>query len=394
MSYDKIGVNPSDFDLDFFPLKEYFSAPPMFFTKDMAAVPFVGRFQGASAFLIAGGPSFANVNKSLLLNPGVFTMGINNSPKTFRPNFWICVDSPSSFLMSIWKDPKIEKIVPISHRNKKLFDSIKWKDTGDLVGDCPNVFYYRRNEVVNTDQYCHESTVNWGNHSNIGGGRSVFLAAIRILYLYGFKNVYLLGADFNMDEKKHYHFPQERANGSIRNNMNTYSSMNKWFTTMNKDFKALDFNVFNCNPESKLTAFEFIKFEDAIARATKNFPVPEQEKTSGMYTKEADAEHDRKIKEAKIAAAKYTEEDRKAVKVELDAKRSALNKAKDDVNFHLTVFKTPPDAEKIKEMMISKSKPTDQDGAKLYDLKLIEEEMRVIFRECEKRKNMIWGIVR
>ncbi len=394
MSYDKLGLDPRDFDLESFSLREYYAAPPMFFTKNMAEVPFVGRFQGASIFLIAGGPSFGKIDKSQLVRPGVLTMGINNSPKTFRPNMWTCVDSPSSMLASIWMDPKIEKIVPISHRNKKLFDSIKWKDVNTLVGDCPNVFYYRRNEVVNTSQYLHEDTVNWGNHSNIGGGRSVFLAAIRLLYLFGFKNVYLLGVDFNMNEKSKYHFPQDRADGSIRNNMNTYSSMNKWFTEMNKEFKALGYNVYNCNPDSKLTAFEHVPFDSAIAAATKNFPEVDKEKTDGMYTKEADAEKERKAKDAKRAASKYTDEDRKTIKAELDLKRSALHKAKDDVNLHMTKFKSPLSPDQIKELMSKSKEQTDPDLLKLLELKTVEEEKRQVFRECEKKKNQIWGIVK
>jgi len=146
-------IKKSDFDNGKLRFADYFSTPPMFFTKELANVPYVNRYNGGHGFLIAGGPSFKEIDKHELSRPGLLTMGINNSPASFRPNLWTCVDSPSNFLASIWLDPKIEKIVPISHIDKKLFDSSKWKDTNITVSDCPNVTYYRRNEVVDTDEY-------------------------------------------------------------------------------------------------------------------------------------------------------------------------------------------------------------------------------------------------
>ena len=39
---------------------------PHFFTREGAALPLVGTYRGAAAFLIAGGPSFAEVDKAPL----------------------------------------------------------------------------------------------------------------------------------------------------------------------------------------------------------------------------------------------------------------------------------------------------------------------------------------
>jgi len=404
--YSKINVKRNEYDNGELRFVDYFSTPPMFFTKDLANVPLENIYNGGHAFLIASGPSFKNVDKDMLGMPGVLTMGLNNSPASFRPNLWTCVDSPSNFLASIWLDPKIQKIVPISHVSKNLFDSSKWKDTKTVVGDCPNVIYYRRNEVVNTDQYMFEDTINWGNHSNVGGGRSVFLAAIRILYLIGIRNLYLLGVDLHMDEKNKYHFPQDRNRGSINGNMSTYNSMKNWFTELKPVFDSLGFNVYNCNPDSALRVFPIIDFKEAISMATS--VIPKDEKTDGMYTRKSEEKKNQELKRAKEIANKYTDEDRKNSKEKLSILRKKLDDAKEHQN--LVLQKMFPDntreaylwAHKLKkpsneQMAAIYDKLKEMDNTvdrELYDSQLAINKARTDFREYEKEKNKIHGVVK
>lgn len=411
--YLKVDVDRSKFDSGNLLMADYFSTPPMFFTKDMSNVPFINRYNNGHAFLIASGPSFKNIDKNKLGQPGILTMGLNNSPASFRPNLWTCVDTPSNFLASIWIDPTIEKIVPISHINKKLFDSSRWKETDKTVGDCPNVFYYRRNEVVNTDQYCFEDTINWGNHSKIGGGRSVLLAAMRILFLMGVRNVYLLGVDFKMDDKNKYHFPQDRTKGSIIGNNNTYESMNKWFTDINKHFKKIGHNVYNCNPDSSLGAFEYISFDEAINKSLKLMPDVNNEVTDGMYNRRTDSEKKEKEKRLAEEAKKYTDSDRKKIKEKLDECRRKLDNCKESVNSILQrefpdlsrecylwahKLKKPNDDKLLKlynihkENIKSKTEPSDPLQMELYKAQLEVDRARRRFKNTEKSKNKIWGI--
>lgn len=90
------------------------------------------------------------------------------------------------------------------------------------------------------------------------------LPAIRILYHLGIRSVYLLGADFRMDANNTYHFEQKRAPGSVRGNTKTYEKLNHWFSELRPYFEAVDFYVYNCNPSSALTAFEFVEFDAAL----------------------------------------------------------------------------------------------------------------------------------
>ena len=411
--YAKVKVNRKDFDNGDLAFRQYFSTPPMFLTKNLATVPLENIYNGGHAFLIAGGPSFKDIDQDKLNKPGVLTLGINNSVSTFRPNIWTCVDTPANFVASVWLDPKIQKIVPISHIDKKLFDSAKWRNTNTKVGDCPNVIYYRRNEVVNTDQYLIEDTLNWGNHSDIGGGRSILMAAMRMLYIMGIRNLYLLGVDFHMDKDTTYHFDQDRHAGSVNGNMSTYSSMKTWFSELKECFDEVGYNVYNCNPNSKLEVFPHKPFDEAIDLATAM--IPQNEKTNGMYSRKNDDKKKKQQVAAKKMAEKYSEEDRDESKAKLDELRKKLDDCKEEQNVILQdlypdnqpeaylwahKLKKPDTKEmaiifdSLKVHLKKRIEPDDDTLKTLYDAQLKIDETRKEFKNCQVAKNRIWGIVK
>lgn len=284
-----------------FPVGKYINPPPMLFTRDGHNCWEADMYRGKSAFLLLGGPSFGDLIKTdieinnknykvdkLLKSGGFCTMGVNNSVKSFRPDLWVSVDNPTHFMKSIWTDPKIKKYVPYDHCEKNIFDNEKWELSNILVGDCPNVLYYRRNEKFQPKQFMYENTFNWGNHSEFGGGRSVMLVAIRLLYYLGFRKVFLLGCDFKMDENNKYHFDQDRTKASINGNNASYQKLKQWFDILKPEFDKLDYQIFNCNYNSELKTFPFISFKDAYKLATEDFVKDiDNEKTCGLYERES-----------------------------------------------------------------------------------------------------------
>lgn len=275
---------------------EFYQRIPFFFTRDRMSLELVGQYRGWGCILVCNGPSIASgkYDLSLLKKPGVMTYGINNGAKTIRPNFWGCVDDPKRFLKSVWLDPGIMKFVPHAHHDKLLFDNEKWEDLKIdgkqvYVGDCPNVVYYHRNEKFNAERFLYEDTLNWGNSGEFGGGRSVMLPSLRILFLLGFRKVYLLGADFDMSETKTYHFDEQRNKGAVSCNMSTYAKMkDEYFPALKPFFDAEGFEVYNLNPDSKLKVFPFKSYEDAIAECTIPLGDVENERTWGLYCKPED----------------------------------------------------------------------------------------------------------
>jgi len=282
-----------------YPLNKFLQPSPIFFTQDGHNLWLGDLYKGYSCFLILGGPSFGELLKQkwqfnndevsteyLLDYPGHCTMAVNNSVKTYRPNLWVSVDNPQRFIKSIFLDPKIQKIIPICHTNKKLFDNEKWEVMDLTPSECPNVIYYRRNSCFNAEQYLFEDTVNWGSNKNEGGSRSVMLAAIRILFQLGFRKVYLLGCDLDMDENKKYHFDQDRSKASINGNNATYELLKQRFEELQPIFLENNFLIYNCNKESKLKVFPYKSFIDCILDSTQNIPNIKTERTAGLYDRQ------------------------------------------------------------------------------------------------------------
>lgn len=271
-----------------FPIGKYIQTPPLLFTRDCHTLWVGDILRGTPVFLIAGGPSFASIDKSLLKKPGVMTMCLNNSAKTFRSNMWVSVDDPGNFIKSVWLDPTIWKFVPLDHTEKFIFDSEKWEMTKTHVGDCPNIMFYRRNEHFRAKQFLYESTINWGCHKDYGGGRSVMFVAIRILFYLGVRDIFLLGVDLKMDENSTYHFEQNRSKGSISGNTKTYGLIKERLEQLQPYFAKHDLKIYNCNPESGLQIFPFIDVKEAVRYATSRLPNDlENERTEGLYNRKA-----------------------------------------------------------------------------------------------------------
>lgn len=273
--------------------RQYNEVTPLFFTRTGAPIHIEGMYRGAHAFLIANGPSVRTLDLTPLNERWVMTL--NNGPATFRGNANCTVDEPSRFNLSTWLDPRIIKFMPLAHYEKPLWDNRTTSDSGDLhehwhpstlrPADCPNVIGYRRNEKFYPGRWLSEETINWGNHTKFGGGRSVMLASLRILYTLGFRSVFILGADFDMSPSKRYHFAENRTDASIKGNLSTYAKLQKWFADLQPMFLKAGFFVWNCNPHSRLTAFPYLSYESALEASMATIGVPKVERTEGMYQK-------------------------------------------------------------------------------------------------------------
>jgi len=280
-----------------------------FYTSEGNTCNLRNFYRGSSVFLILSGPSLNNYDLSLLRDSrGIVTMGVNNSWSVYKPDLWTCVDNAGSFLDIGWKDPSIKKFVPAEQVLKRLIvkeENGTFRKSQFLVRDMPTVMYYRRNDMFNSKTYLTEPTVNWGNGEKntdaVGckGGRSVMLAAVKILYNIGFRNVYLLGADFKMEQGcRNYAFSQHRSEDSVKGNNATYSSLNRRFISLLPEFKEAGFNMYNCYKDSGLTAFPYMSYEEAVQKASRI--CSKKIDTGGWYDRKAREKKEKeKIKKEK-----------------------------------------------------------------------------------------------
>ena len=92
------------------------------------------------------------------------------------------------------------------------------------------------------------------------------LAAIKILYVLGFRDIYLLGCDFKMTKEDKYAFEENRGEGAIRGNNRSYSIMTKRFEAMKEHFTERGLSVYNCNKDSALEVFPYRHIKEVLSR--------------------------------------------------------------------------------------------------------------------------------
>jgi hypothetical protein len=277
-----------------FPVGRYLQAPPMLFTRDGHNVFLGDTYRGSTAFLAGGGPSLASLPLECLQDRGVLSCAMNNAATVFRPNLWVSVDDPGNFADAIWRDPGIQKFVPLCHMEKTFTvrDARgELVESNEAVGDMPAVFGYRRNEEFLPAQWLYEDTFNWGNHSHqvdtLGnkGSRSVMYVALRMLFYLGIRRVFLIGCDFRMEiGKKNYAFEQERTRSSVRGNNSSYEILNRRLAALEPHFAREGFEIWNCTPNSGLTVFPYLSFDEALRLARGS--IPERIDTTGMYDRQ------------------------------------------------------------------------------------------------------------
>jgi hypothetical protein len=278
------------------------------FNRHGTEVPLAGTYRGHSAFLVCGGPSLLKMDLSLLSQRGILTMAVNNAAVVYRPHLWCCADDPGNFCDAIWYDPGILKFLPDEYLPLRFTirderDDLVYGER--TVGEMPAVFGFKVNEEFVAERWLYEETFNWGNDCTLTdangeiGSRSIMYIAIKLLYHLGVRRIFLLGCDFRMrDGARNYAFEQDRSPGSVEGNNNSYRIMNIRFRSLLPYFEKEGLEIFNCTPNSGLTAFPAMRFETAIAEET--VIIPKRINTAGMY--------DRMQRERDAAAAKELSE--------------------------------------------------------------------------------------
>ena len=232
-----------------------------------------GMYDGMHAFITCPGPSLCKTARSLQDNldydsaPGLLTMGLNNSPAVIRPNLWCAVDPNKTphgqtFLPSIWQDPGIMKFYPTSQL--------------DQVDAGVNLWGYVPTQPWKWWRYFSEERVVWGNN--------VLVIAIRILYDLGVRVVYLLGADFHMDVARPYAFDESVPQSHADSNNRSYEMLNDRFAVLRPLLEHHGLTVYNCTPDSNLTAFDHMDYNEAWERMYEHQCVDvTEESTLGRY---------------------------------------------------------------------------------------------------------------
>lgn len=244
------------------------------------------QFAGQSVFLIGGGPSFANVDRSQLQRPGITLAAMNNVATLIRPHLWFSVDLPRNFSETVWRDPGVMKFTMDKHlaatRPVDAWNGEAFVNSGIKAKDCPNVWGFDHYNGWDAANFLTANSPTWGVNgaSQDPDGkcmhRTVMLPSLWLLYWLGFRTVYLLGCDFTAESGR-YSF--DEACKPVNNEL--FGWLSRRFVELRPHFEQHHFRVVNCTEGSKLEAFDRLPLESAIAETLRTWPATVQ--TRGMY---------------------------------------------------------------------------------------------------------------
>jgi hypothetical protein len=197
-------------------------------------------WDNGTAFIIGGGPSLRDFDFTPLHNRNI--IGCNCA---FMLGEWVDI---CWFGDSMWFD---QNRVLLAH-----FPGLKYHCC-HRHKDRPDTFRIARGkpEGIETDPY----KVSWNNNTGA--------SAINLAYHLGARKVILLGFDmkFGSDKENNWHNYYERLEVSKRgDDWYPYDRFLRSFIQIQKDAQKLDLEILNATPDSALTLFPMISFEEAL----------------------------------------------------------------------------------------------------------------------------------
>ena len=117
-------------------------------------------------------------------------------------------------------------------------------------------------EIVNKKIVNHKD-VQFAKEKNTLGGNNAGHQAINLAWHLGYKIMILLGFDCNTAaDKTDWHNKHKR----VSNKDNYTNTMIPGFKSLASVQKEYEFKVYNVNPKSAITCFEYISLQDAITK--------------------------------------------------------------------------------------------------------------------------------
>lgn len=242
----------------------------------------------SAIFLIMSGPSLKQIDKSAFTRRGIVTLAVNNAATVLKPTYWVHTDPVQKFHCAIWHDASVIKFTPCRGWKKRtrILEDGEWR-WGPRARDCQNVWGYQRNTTFDPPNFLTEATINRGNSNRACRDNgyphciNTMFTALRFGYFLGFRRAYLVGCDFNMDYRQPYAFEEGKRPDACDSNNGSYEKIRRMIQFLVPVFTKHGYQVYNCNPQSKLEAFPFTDFTEAIEKES----IPDVTDTRGWYDK-------------------------------------------------------------------------------------------------------------
>jgi hypothetical protein len=201
-------------------------------------------WSGKRCFILCGGPSLENFDFNKLQNE--MTIGVNKAFTKFPCTINYAMDQ--RFYDSIMYTNRADQESYEVHNAWLKYRGIKvFAKTSETVRFDPSVY------VVNTvKQRCVSEVLSAGVYPGNNSGLGSLMLAIAL----GCKQIYMLGLDMKVDEKKgKTHFHSGYKNQKIEHVATVLQSFKKDFELFAPVFPKVGIEVINLNPDSELNCF-------------------------------------------------------------------------------------------------------------------------------------------
>lgn len=201
-------------------------------------------------YFLGGGPSLADVDLSTLTGRQV--LAVNSCCELFpQPTVWLGVDQPDDppdrFRGVPWEDASVIKFLPRA-----------WAGCdagGEFTYERLNTHFFLRNHRFDAGQFLSERSVNWGADAPYGSGRSVMLAALKLLWYLGASRIVLLGVDWHMDPARPYAHSAPKDEVGCASNNDKFRILEARFRILGPILERAGMTVVNATERSRLEAF-------------------------------------------------------------------------------------------------------------------------------------------
>jgi hypothetical protein len=229
---------------------------------------FKNKHKGERCFILGLGPSLKNVDLGSLKNETLFAVNsyyLFDTEKTLRPKYYFMLDSK-------FRNELFDEVLSANEAfpDAAFFYNIRQKKHNKkmLRGRKKNSHYLYSRYIP------HGNFVRYKAHKNTTMGMNVVHGCIQTALYMGFKEIYLLGCDFNYivtDFKQEHCYSGEADDGLIGKDKETLSDSLQYLSAMLKHHNALDkcankkgSRIFNLTPGSFIKSYEFKNLEDVL----------------------------------------------------------------------------------------------------------------------------------
>jgi hypothetical protein len=202
---------------------------------------------------------------------GVLSIGINNAGAYAPVTAHTFGDEQIKFHSAMFLDPKVMSFVPFG----KLFYPIQVKHAGQFYPtnikpcDCPNVYGFSRESNYDAATFLTTLYAQWGNGHAEAEAKGTYrrlctmLFGFRLLHYLGCPRIYLIGADFNVPSAESG-VPGYAWGDKASCNNKIWFKIERYMQEIKPVMEAAGVTTYNCNPESKCEAFDYVSFDDAV----------------------------------------------------------------------------------------------------------------------------------